>query len=111
MMVDHRRSDRWRGRFLPEQTTAAALLDRRLHHAVVVTTDGDSFRMKEARTRAKTRKTKTNKITPQGGDFRWPPAGTPRWPLTRLPVDARYDDENEAVICDRRLAYPCSRGV
>lgn len=37
------------GRFLPEHTTAVSLLDRLLHHAVVVATEGESFRMKEAR--------------------------------------------------------------
>lgn len=36
------------GRFLPEQTTAVSLLDRLLHHASVVVTSGQSFRMKEA---------------------------------------------------------------
>ena len=39
------------GRFLPEHTTAVSLLDRLLHHAVVVATEGESFRMKEARAR------------------------------------------------------------
>jgi DNA replication protein DnaC len=38
------------GRFLPEHTTAVSLLDRLLHHAVVVATEGESFRMKQART-------------------------------------------------------------
>jgi len=42
--------DQW-GRFLPEHTTAVSLLDRLLHHSVVVITEGDSFRMKQARTR------------------------------------------------------------
>ncbi len=37
------------GRFLPEHSTAVSLLDRLLHHAVVVATQGESFRMKEAR--------------------------------------------------------------
>lgn len=37
------------GRFLPEHTTAVSLLDRLLHHAIVVATQGESFRMKEAR--------------------------------------------------------------
>ena len=36
------------GRFLPEQTTAVSILDRLLHHATVVITDGDSYRMKDA---------------------------------------------------------------
>ena len=39
------------GRFLPEHTTAASLLDRLVHHAVVVVTEGDSYRMREAKTR------------------------------------------------------------
>lgn len=34
------------GRFPPEHTTAASLLDRLLHHAVVIITDGDSHRMR-----------------------------------------------------------------
>jgi len=40
--------DQW-GRFLPEHTTAVSLLDRLLHHASVVVTQGDSYRMREAR--------------------------------------------------------------
>jgi DNA replication protein DnaC len=40
--------DQW-GRFLPEHTTAVSLLDRLLHHANVVVTNGDSYRMREAR--------------------------------------------------------------
>jgi hypothetical protein len=31
--------EQW-GRFLPEQTTAVSILDRLLHHATVVTTNG-----------------------------------------------------------------------
>jgi DNA replication protein DnaC len=37
------------GRFLPEHTTAVSLLDRLLHHAHIVVTDGESYRMREAR--------------------------------------------------------------
>jgi DNA replication protein DnaC len=45
------------GRFIPEHTTAVSLLDRLLHHAVIVATQGESHRMKEARaTRATTTK-------------------------------------------------------
>jgi hypothetical protein len=39
------------GRFLPEHTTAVSLLDRLLHHCNTVVTDGDSYRMKQARQR------------------------------------------------------------
>jgi len=43
------------GRFLPVPSTAAALLDRLLHHSVVVVTSGESWRLKEARIRASAR--------------------------------------------------------
>ena len=47
------------GRFLPEHTTAVSLLDRLLHHATVVATQGESYRMKEARAKgARTKPTK-----------------------------------------------------
>jgi DNA replication protein DnaC len=43
------------GRFLPEHTTAVSMLDRLLHHCHTVVTDGDSYRMKQARTRGGTK--------------------------------------------------------
>jgi DNA replication protein DnaC len=49
-IASHWPFDQW-GRFLPEHTTAVSLLDRLLHHANVVVTEGDSYRMREARTR------------------------------------------------------------
>jgi DNA replication protein DnaC len=49
-IASHWPFDQW-GRFLPEHTTAASLLDRLVHHSVVVVTDGESFRMREARQR------------------------------------------------------------
>ena len=48
-----------RGRFLPGHTTAVSLLDRLLHHANVVVTDGDSYRMRQARARKRTTLNKT----------------------------------------------------
>jgi DNA replication protein DnaC len=42
------------GRFLPEHTTAVSLLDRLLHHANVVVTNGESYRMREARAKGAT---------------------------------------------------------
>jgi hypothetical protein len=68
--------DQW-GRFLPEHTTAASMLDRLLHHAVVVVTDGESYRMRQARTPHQ-----TDTPTSLTGDFTWPPAATRTWPLT-----------------------------
>jgi DNA replication protein DnaC len=47
-IASHWPFDQW-GRFLPEHTTAVSLLDRLLHHAAVVVTSGDSYRMREAR--------------------------------------------------------------
>jgi DNA replication protein DnaC len=49
-VASHWPFDQW-GRFLPEHTTAVSLLDRLLHHASVVVTDGDSHRMRQARAR------------------------------------------------------------
>ena len=49
-IASHWPFDQW-GRFLPEHTTAVSLLDRLLHHANVVVTDGGSYRMREARAR------------------------------------------------------------
>jgi len=48
------------GRFLPEHTTAVSLLDRLLHHGIVVVTEGESFRMKEARSKGGPTRTKRN---------------------------------------------------
>jgi DNA replication protein DnaC len=41
-----------RGRFLPDHSTAVSLLDRLLHHNNIVATDGESYRMREARSRS-----------------------------------------------------------
>ena len=48
-IASHWPFDQWA--VLPEHTTAVSLLDRLLHHANVVVTDGDSYRMREARAR------------------------------------------------------------
>ena len=50
--------DQW-GRFLPEHTTTVSLLDRLLHHSIVVVTKGESFRMRQARSQGGTRMNKT----------------------------------------------------
>jgi DNA replication protein DnaC len=49
-IASHWAFENW-GRFLPEHTTAVSLLDRLLHHATVIATDGESYRMREARNR------------------------------------------------------------
>jgi len=49
-IASHWPFDQW-GRFLPEHTTTVSMLDRLLHHAVVVVTEGESYRMREARSR------------------------------------------------------------
>ena len=52
-IASHFSFEEW-GRFLPEHTTAVSLLDRLLHHAVVCLTEGESYRMREARERPAT---------------------------------------------------------
>jgi DNA replication protein DnaC len=54
-VASHWPFDQW-GRFLPEPTTAVSLLDRLLHHSVVVLTNGESFRMREAKQKGGPRK-------------------------------------------------------
>ncbi len=49
-IASHWPFEQW-GRFIPEHTTAVSLLDRLLHHATVVVTEGESFRMREAQAR------------------------------------------------------------
>lgn len=53
-VASHWPFEEW-GRFLPEHTTAVSLLDRLLHHATVILTSGESYRMREARQRGGTR--------------------------------------------------------
>ena len=71
------------GRFLPEHTTAVSMLDRLLHHCHTVVTDGESYRMRQARQRGGTKIKNPRKRRTRSGDFSWPPAGTTNWPLTR----------------------------
>jgi len=47
------------GRFLPEHTTAVSMLDRLLHHCHLVVTDGESYRMREARSHGRSRRKPT----------------------------------------------------
>lgn len=49
-IASHWPFEEW-GRFLPDHSTAVSLLDRLLHHNNIVATDGESYRMREARTR------------------------------------------------------------
>lgn len=52
-IASHYPFEQW-GHFLPDQVTASAMLDRLLHHATIVVTEGESVRMRQARTRAAT---------------------------------------------------------
>ena len=50
-IASHWPFEEW-GRFLPDHSTAVSQLDRLLHHNNVDATDGESYRMREARTRS-----------------------------------------------------------
>jgi DNA replication protein DnaC len=43
-IASHSPFENW-GRFLPNQTTAVSLLDRLCHHAHIITTTGDNYRL------------------------------------------------------------------
>ncbi len=62
-VASHWPFEEW-GRFLPETVTATSLLDRLLHHATVVVTRGESFRMREARSRSAPRASATSGAKP-----------------------------------------------
>ena len=62
-VASHFPFEEW-SRFLPETITATSLLDRLLHHATVVVTSGESFRMREARSRVAPRMTGPAAATP-----------------------------------------------
>ena len=47
-IASHWPFEQW-GRFLPEHTTAVSILDRLLHHATIVITTGESYRMRDNR--------------------------------------------------------------
>ena len=50
-VASHWPFDQW-GCFLRQQSRAASLSARLLHHTVIVVTDGESFRMNEVRSRS-----------------------------------------------------------
>jgi hypothetical protein len=111
-IASHWPFEQW-GRFLPEHTTAASLLDRLLHHATVVVTAGESYRMRQAKARrsvkpgtcssapttattgrptnpqstpprSRRRQPKRRKPERRAGTSNWPPVGTTTWPLTMI---------------------------
>jgi hypothetical protein len=128
-VANHWPFNEW-GRFLPDETTAVSLVDRLLHHAVVVVTAGESFRMREARTRgglslqeppssrvlqvsgpslkaaaafSETRFLdlyRSTVLRRQVGTFTWPKPGTLRWPLT-----ARGNPEAARLVYRWLLGY------
>ena len=51
-IASHSPFDAW-GKFLPDQPTAVSLLDRLCHHAHIITTTGDSYRLTHRTTRTK----------------------------------------------------------
>ncbi|HEX6758303.1 MAG TPA: ATP-binding protein [Propionibacteriaceae bacterium] len=53
-LASHWPFESW-GRFLPEHTTAVSTLDRLLHHCHLVITDGESYRMRQARNQGGTK--------------------------------------------------------
>ena len=79
-VASHWPFDQW-GRFLPQQSTAASLLDRLLHHAVIVVTEGESFRMKEARSRAGGHAVRTTSPTTTTTPTRRAPSGPASVPV------------------------------
>ena len=78
-IASHWPFEEW-GRFLPDHSTAVSLLDRLLHHNNIVATDGESYRMREARTHSGGRPTALTHHARSGLSLAT--SGTRRWPLT-----------------------------
>lgn len=88
------------GRFLPEHTIAASIPDRLLHHAIIVVTDGESYRMKDAQHRKDRREHQYGV-----GTFTWALGGISTWPLT-------YGSGSHAVVStSRRVDESVETGV
>ena len=85
------------GRFLPEHTTAVSMLDRLLHHCHTVVTDGESYRMREARSRGGSRPPRPDQPRGVGTSTR-PPPGTATWPLTRDVRGTRSPKRNGRLV-------------
>ncbi len=85
--------EQW-GRFLPEQTTAVSILDRLLHHATVVITDGPSL-PHERRPTPKGAPLTNPGITPQGGDFHLANSGD-----TNMAIDSRLGMQDVAEAAE-----------
>jgi hypothetical protein len=65
--------DQW-GRFLPEHTTAVSLLDRPLHHSIVVVTEASRSAWAKAEHGQEAASPKPE--TERWGTFTWPPPAT-----------------------------------
>ena len=108
-IASHWPFDAW-GRFLPEHTTAASLLDRLLHHAIVVVTDGESYRMREARAPRRCHPTEEAMNTRGVGTFGWPPAGTATWPLTGHRREELVQGSGASAACPNGFPMANRRG-
>ncbi len=86
------------GRFLPEQTTAVSMLDRLLHHCHTVVTDGDSYRMRQARAKGGTRLKTPAEPQRGGGDFQLATSGD-----HELAVDTCRGTSSHRVRCGIRI--------
>jgi DNA replication protein DnaC len=91
--------EQW-GRFLPEHTTAASILDRLLHHASVVIPTAP----RTVSATPNTSEVIAAELTARGRDFSWPPAGTSTWQLTIVlhALECPHGGHNLPTITDQK---------
>ena len=99
------------GEIFGDEVTAAAMIDRLVHHAEILALKGDSYRLKD---RDLARATADRNLTPRHRRARWrcsasaygldsaAPARTPRWPTFQpAPQGGAFSTGAEGCIFDR----------
>ena len=104
-IASHWPFDQW-GRFLPEHTTAVSILDRLLHHATVVVTTGESYRMRDARNHRGGTPPPHPENSARGGDFYLATSGDIKLAIDTTGTRRKADTTNHRHPTDCRHNQP-----
>ncbi len=90
------------GRLLPEHVTAVSLLDRLLHHAIVMAIEGESFRMRQARSKRGAARPRKLRNSSSDGDFYLATTGDTHLTVDMAPLARR---QRRALPWEARAAH------